>query len=1131
MKNFFDLWMPSHSTLKKLIMELKITFLVILVSVSNVLAIPTYSQVARVSLDMKNTKLEQIIDNIESQSEFYFVFNQKQIDVNRVVSIQANNELITNILPELFKGTNVNYIVFDKKILLTTDPLDNSLLAILSETKPQQNQITGVVSDKNGTPLAGVTVLVTGTTLGIVTDATGKYSINIPQGSKSLKFSLVGMETQEISIGTLTQINVTMTESTIGLGEVVVIGYGTSSQAKLVSSVSQIKTDKIEGVPYETIVDALAGRSSGVFMEHNPSASDGGLDRISIRGGGEPLYIIDGIKATKEMFSMIVPEDIDNISILKDASSTAVYGSQAGDGIVLVTTKKGTGEKLSVNYSANVSFQTRIISPSFLNLYQQAVLMNTADDVDGIAHTFSDQMLQTYKDQTNPQYLNTNYYNAVVKKFAPLTKQNLTLSGASGNTTLYLSLNYDTQDGLFNGSTKQGTDRYSIRASVSHKLENIGLTVSGESDWSQFNAIYPAPGSWAVYSWTRTGIGVPLYNPAGNFYQYGDPLAAASDLAGYQHDKRNWINNRISLLWELPWVKGLRISTFGNYLYENDDFKKWNVNANGCAPFYNWDNSIPAGGWGSPNLTQSLTNRSKLDLETHINYSRTFGGHTISFTGVYTQYNQIKDTTAAYRRGFISSSVDEIFAGSTTGQSNFGSEFEEANRAWVGRVSYDYKSKYLLEFSGRYDGSDNFAPNKRWGFFPSISAGWNIADESFMQSINNLLGMKSFKVRASWGVTGLITGANRFGYIPVYNYNNDYYYSGGSWSPSFSEGPLVSPDFTWYKRTSLDGGIDFTIFNGKLSGTADWFYYRTTNFLTSPTGIYSTPLGTALPQILSNSAQRRGGAEFSLNYKTQVAGINITIGGNIAFYNQLWERLASESEATLENPFTRLTQQTDYYTVGYQALGYYQSMNDIYNNPRLIGLTKYIPGQTYYQDINGDGKVDSRDKERIGTSSFPHTTYGLNFDFSYKGFSLDGLFQGAANRQLYLGYVWYASISGQRTYDIQGTQNCWTPTNPNAMWPILSTVVSDNGITSTKYIVNGAYLRLKSLNIGYDFKRILLKNLKTIQEFTLYFSCTNVFTISPLNKYYIDPESPPSLYTDLGFDVTRSFSFGVRMRL
>jgi hypothetical protein len=417
------------------------------------------------------------------------------------------------------------------------------------------------------------------------------------------------------------------------------------------------------------------------------------------------------------------------------------------------------------------------------------------------------------------------------------------------------------------------------------------------------------------------------------------------------------------------------------------------------------------------------------------------------------------------------------------------------------------------------------SPDKRWGFFPAVSAGWNIAKEPFMKKMTDNLRMDALKLRASWGKTGLSGGGGRFGYIPVYNLVNNNYFTGGNWVAGFSEGPLVSSNFTWYERTSYNAGIDFAFLNNRLSGSMDWFFYRTANYLASPQNQYTTPLGKSLPQIITNSAHRRAGAEFLLNYKTKIRGVEINIGGNLAYFNQLWEKRYDETPSVLGNPYQRLTNEKDYYTTGYISNGYYQTIEEVIGNPRLMGREINWPGNIRYKDMNGDGKVDGNDQRKIGTSNFPHLTYGTTIDLSWKGFSVNALIQGTSNRQLYLASTWAGAIHNKQ-FDIQS--DSWTPDNPNARFPRNSYVVAEYATTSDFYLIDAWSVRLKSLSLSYDFRNALLKNSKVLSELSIILSGTNLLTFSPTLDYYMDPEVEASASHQMR-QPSKVFNLGVRL--
>ncbi len=1116
----YGVW--DSPALKKCLLIMRLFLVISLISVMQTFALNAYTQNTRISLSVAEMKLEEIIMRIENDTYYRFAYDKNEVNVDKAYSVNVKNAEMEQLLNQLFSKGEISYTIVGRQIVLSPSNV--------SAITQQGLSISGRVTDSSGSPLPGVTVVEKGSKNGVVTDTNGNYSLDNVRTNAILVFSFVGMKTGEAQVNGKTLIDLTMEEETIGIGEVVAIGYGTTTKQKMVSSVSTLKTDKIERVPYKTIAESLAGRVAGVFVQTDNG--DGALPQISIRGGGDPLYIVDGIKQTKEFFSMIPSTDIENISFLKDASAGAVYGAEAGDGVVLVMTKKGAGEGFKVNYSGNFSFETRSIKPDYLTPYEYALMANEAAYMDGRSATYSDEMVNILKANTDPKYIATDVYDAVVNKFRPLTNHNLSLNGHSGNTSAFFSVNYQTEGSEFKWSNTQGTDRYSIRSDISHKIENLGLTVSGHFDAQKYVATFPYNGSANIWINLRTlGITMgPLINPQGNFIipmnsVAGNPAAEASDKAGYSKRQKNWMNSRLTFEWDVPWIKGLKLMALGNYLFDNTDNKSWSTTSQAEAQRFTWDN-VPIQ-TGQPTLSQSKDDNFKLDFQTQINYNKTFlNDHTVSLTAVYNQYESRYNVLSGYRRDYLSSAVDQIFAGSTTTWSNNGYTTEEARRGWVGRAKYDFKSRYIVEFSFRYDGSDNFPKDKRWGFFPAISAGWNIANEPFMQGLDKLLGIDALKVRGSWGKTGMTGGGGRFGYISAYNLVNNNYYSGGNWQPGFTEGPLVSNDFTWYDRTSYNLGLDFALLTNKLNGSLDWFFYRTTNYLASPGDKYTTPLGKSLPQVVTNSAHRRAGAEFTLMYHARLNALNINIGGNLAYYNQLWEKKYDEPASVLGNPYTRLTHETDYYTVGYMSDGYYQNINEVIDNPRLMGREVNWPGNVKYRDMNGDGKVDSYDQRKIGTSGFPHLTYGTTLDVSWKGFKINTLIQGTSNRQIYLGTTWYGAIHNKQ-YAIQA--DSWTPDNPDAKFPRNSYVVNEYGTTSDFFLINAWYVRLKALSVSYDFKT-LFPQIQKVSELSVILSGTNLVTFSPTMKYDLDPEVEANSSHQMR-QPPRVFSLGLRIGL
>lgn len=1104
---------------------MKLTIIALFICVANLMATNSYSQSARISLNIKNTPLKEVLNVIENKSGYSFVYDSSLTDVGKNVSVQVSDKPVEEVLDDVFKGSDVHIRIVEDYILIT--PKTSGTITGKNQIQQEDYQVKGKVTDAAGEPLPGVNVFdQNNPTSGVITGVDGTYSINV--GAEiTLVFSYIGFETQSINVAGRTNINVTLVEESTGLDEVVVVGYGTTTKRKMVSSVSTIETENIEKAPYANVIEGMAGRTSGLIMRQS-GGEYGSTAAVSIRGGGEPLYVIDGLVSSKNEFAAIPPEDIQEISVLKDAAATAVYGMDSADGIILVTTRRGSEGDIKVTYSGNFSLQQPTTHPKYVSGYDRAVEKNWAANYDGLPPVVGDELLNILENNLDPvRYPDYTPYDEVIKDFAQQTKQNISLNGTMNNTKVYLSLDYFNQKSILDVGD-WGLKRYSSRANISHEFENIGLTVTGNMSLQRSLSDQPALGHWDVFFHLR---GMPrgraLFNPEGNLTGEMNPYGEMSPDGGYRRSENNRATARMEFSWDVPWVKGLTAKVIGNYNNIQSLDKHWNANQRSSATIYDWDNV--ALDMGKANLYQSTARNVQYNFESQIHYNKTFNGiHNLNLTGVYTERESRYDYFNASRRNYASGAVDQLFAGSSIGKDNNGSASEGGRRGYVGRIKYDFNSKYILQTSFRYDGNDNFPEDQRWGFFPSVSLGWNMDKEEFIKPIFEKLYINSFKLRASMGVTGTDNGVARFGYIPRYNLIENPYYIGGEWVTGFREGDLVSNNLTWYERTSTNIGVDFGFLKEKISGSFDVFYYRTTGYLGSPKDKYTTPLGKNLPQIKTNSAHRRGGYELSLNYKASIGQATLNVGGNMTYYDQLWEKKHDESEASLMNPYTRLTHQRDYYTTALLDAGYYNSMDQILDSPRRLPSTELKPGDIAYQDFNGDGKIDGNDVTRIGTGDFPHFTYGSYIDVAYKGFALNVLFQGTSNRQMYLGYMWQNELN-HKLYDIQ--MDNWKPDNRDALFPRISTMSRPNGgnnqENSSFWLIDAWYIRLKSLSLSYDFKNYLLKNSKTFSELSLIFSGTNLWTYSPVNKYYIDPESNGS--ENYGYPVQRTFNLGVRV--
>lgn len=1085
-----------------------------------------------VSLFIKNGSVKSVLDNIEKQSNVKFSYQKGVIPIKSKIDVDFKNETLGEVLKKILTPEHITFQVLKNNQIVLTSTISSEKINDAFGENSQSTFLAdiivkGVVTDEKGEKLPGVNVIIKGTDKSSTTDSNGEYFIVAKDKKDILVFSYLGFVSQELAVGNSTQLNVILKSDSKELNEVVVIAYGKTTKKKLVSAVATIDTKDIANAPYTSVVNGLAGRAAGLFVQES-GGEYGSLASISIRGGGEPAYYVDGMKASKGEFSRIAASDIENISILKDAAATALYGFDAANGVVLVTTKRGDNQKIKFSYSGNYAFVTPSLEPKYLTAYEKAIYKNKVYFNDGLPAVYDAEMLNILKNNLDPiAHPNTNAYRELIKPSSAQLAHNLSMNGTVNNTRVFMSLDYFNQDGIFKTGSNLGFKRYAYRSNISHKFEDIGLLVEGNMTLQHSLKVTPPRGSSNILSHVRNwNPGDPFYNPAGNYYGQENPLSEADDRAGYQNDEVNFAKGGLSLGWDVKEIKGLKLSARGNYIYDSNFYKYFSANQRNAAPSYTWANLLENS--GKANLNQSTARSLSYNLEAQIDYKNTFfDKHSVELSGVYVQNESNGDNFSASRRDFSSPAVDQLFAGSSVGKDNNGNGYESGSIGYVGRLKYDFDSKYVLEANFRYDGYDGFAPGAKFALFPSVSLGWNLDREEFIKPLMEVVGMSSLKFRASIGKIGSAFG--RFSYLSVYNLQNNNYFIGGEYVTGFSEGGLTPNNdaATWTTTESKNIGVDFGFMNNKLTGSFDAFYYRTTGYLGSPASIYTTPLGQGLPQINTDSAFRRGGVELGLNYSTKIDEVKLNFGGNVSYYDQLWEKNAAESLTDLKNPYKRITHQVDYYTNGYINQGFYQNYDQIINSPRRLGSTQTYLGDIIYQDFNGDGRLDGDDQVHIGKSSFPHITYGANLNAEYRGFSFAVLFQGTSNRQLYLGDIYRNGIN-QKNYVIQ--TDSWTPDNTDALFPRASSFDSVNGsnniVGSDFWLKDAWYLRLKSLTLSYDLKNYFLKDYKGISNCSLSFSGTNLFTISPLNKFYLDPET--SNDNNYGYPVGKTFNIGLR---
>ena len=840
------------------------------------------------------------------------------------------------------------------------------------------------------------------------------------------------------------------------------------------------------------------------------------------------------------------------MSILKDASATAVYGSRATNGIIQVQTKKGKEGKASVEYDFNMSFAQPSIWPEKMGSYQRALYANIARENDGLDPLYDQAALTAFQTGSDPlNFADTDWRKLVLNDWAPQQKHTVRVTGGNESNRYYLSLGHIDQNSLYKNDN-HWMKRTNFRVAQSANIEAIGLQINTAIDGYRQHQTHPytstADRYYGVFSHINNKYpNIPGVNKYGLPYNITDnPVAETAKDAGYNRTISNVINGKGELIWTVPWLKELKVRAASNYRYYSNSTKKWRKDA----AQYDWDSQEPLYA-NKPLLRYENSNGYAFTNQAFLEYAKEFGKHHVSALAGFEQYYEKNEGYYLQRDNYLFD-IDQIGIGDANSQLNGGileekdayenktypAETEMGRAAWIGQVKYNYDNKYYVEASMRRDGSDRFAPGKRWGTFFSGSLGWVVTAEEFMQGLVEKNILNSLKLRASYGETGQDESAGRYSYMTTYNYSSQAFVLNGQYQPGFSEGILASPDLTWYTTKQFDLGFDFASLNSRLYGSFDYFYYQTTGYLTAPTAesYLNQIIGVSMPKVKSNSEHRRGGFEVQLGWRDNIGDFKYDVSANFTYFNELWALDEGEAQSSVMNPYQRKQQQKGYYDLLYHNLGYYTSAEDVYNSAGIINSynSGYLTaGDIKYEDTNGDGKIDSNDMRRLGSSKKPRGQFGININMSYKGFYFSALFQGSTTFNQYLagsigmqtGQSGYMPVA----YDHQ--TDFWTPNNRDAQYPRL---MSNTGLNQNNnydysdfWLVNGAYLRMKDFQLGYDFKYKLLKNITWLTRCKVGISGQNIFTISQATKYGLDPENSDT--GGYGYPVERTLAFTLNL--
>ena len=1102
-------------TLKKCLKMMKWSVFFFFLSIVQVLAVDGYSQQTKLTLKFNQAVLEDVLNEIENKSEFYFLYNQNFVNTKKTVNLNVKDGKIDEVLNALFQNTEINYTISDRQIVLTNNANEQGL----NNGSQQQKSVSGKITDSSGAPLPGCTIVIKGTTTGVITDMDGNYTISKVPENATLQFSFVGMKSQEIAVIDKSTINVTLVEEAIGIDEVVAIGYGTQKKGTMTSSVSVVKADDIKKSAVSDVSNTLAGKASGLIVrnfnaEPGVDASSIFVRGVSTTGNNDALIVVDGIPDRN--LTLVDVNDIESVTVLKDASAVAPYGSRGANGVILITTKRGKVGKPTITYTTyyGVSKPTRL--PKYCSSADYARMFNEASKNEGKAEPFSADDIAKYAAGNNPDYPNTQWWDEIVKKDPIQSQHNLAVSGANESVNYYLSVGAFRQDGYFSSTDFK---KYNIRANIDAKItndfkvsfdlsgytgdKNSPLRVVSQAMTDFLEAPSRTPGTWPV----KNGKGQYVKPTANN------NAVADLELGGGGLTKNNNFTGTFTAEYKPSYLPGLTFKGLGVYDYGVSDQKIWKT------PYTIWRmvdrmnsiyEEIPPS--SKPSLYESVNFSTTKQIEFHADYKRTIAEkHNLGALIVFNRTEWNTSYLEGMRINFPSSAINQLFAGPQADQYTNGSAFEGARLGYIGRLTYDYNTKYMFECNFRYDGSMKFAPEKRWGFFPSIALGWRISEENFIK--NNYSFIDNLKLRGSWGKAGN-DRVGDFQYLGTYGLLALPYSFGGSTVQTAKEARLPNPNITWETASSTNLGLEGSFWKGLLTFETDYFFKRTDNIL-RPTQKTSSIIGISLPDANIGVVENKG-IEFMIGHRNHLKDIKYNASFVFTYATNKAIELG-ESEGTLNDPFRRQTGNplNSYY--GAIAEGLFTSAEEIANSPSQGG--GIVPGDIKYKDISGpegkpDGKIDYYDETKIGYSQIPEIIYGLNLGVEYKGFDLTLNFQGATHvNYRFGGFAANAFDNGGNIQQWQKDER-WTPenNNPNARYPRLTTAPTGNNTKgSTYWLRDGTYLRLKTAQIGYNIDPALISRLK-IKGLRIYLSGQNLFTWVKDDLMKFDPEA----YNDRG---------------
>ncbi|WP_337942153.1 TonB-dependent receptor [Parabacteroides sp.] len=1083
-----------------------------------------YSQKTKLSLDVNNQSIKEILYLIENQSEFRFIYESGKINLDKKVSVREKDQSVETILNRLFAKEGIKYEITENNLILI-NPAEKSNNLEKLVAQQQKNLVTGIVTDTKGEPIIGANVVEKGTTNGTVTDLEGRFSLNVASDDATLIISYIGYVENELSAKGKSSLNIVLREDNQALDEVVVVGYGTQKKINLTGAVASVKGEEIVKRPVMNASNMLQGLMAGVQVTQ-PTGQPGSNTSIQIRGmgtfsdaGSSPLVLIDGVEGD---MNKLDPNVIESVSVLKDAASASIYGSRAANGVILVKTKDGGTKdgKVEVSYNFNMGFH----SPTkMLDLvtnsadYMEAFNTFRINNNYGVAvpdAMYPQEEIEKYRNATDRNlYPNYDWVGNFIKT-APTQMHSLSVSG--GDKTRYnLSLGYFNEEGTMEAfGYKRYNGQLNVVSDVSSKLKiggNIVFSrgdqkqeISGATNYflcvtSQAPTYRPtlADGS-GRYTWRAYDFEMCNWNP---YYKQKEETTVTNE---YNFSGQAWADLEI--------IDGLHWNVKGATRYQANKSKGFS--AKNIYMLLYRDDAVK-GYQNTSYMDRKDEETFYTNIHTYLDYAKTFGKHDIGAMVGYSNENNKYSWLSARRQNFSSPQTPEINAGSPSGQTNGGTSEEWSMQSVFGRVNYAFDSRYLFEANLRYDGTSRMASGNRWGVFPSFSAGWRISEEAFMESSKSWL--NNLKIRASWGKLGN-QNIGIYPYQAMLEFTGNYPFDDANLQQGVAQKALNNKNIKWETTTTTNIGIDATVFN-RLSLTFEVYKKLTENILRKAQ--VNSLVGMTAP-IINDGSMKNVGFDLDLRWQDRIEngamkgftyGVGLTLG---SFKNKVVKFGAWEDGGNVMREEGRPW--NTFYLL--QADGIFQSAEEIAAAPKQFGENTQ-PGMLRYKDVNNDGVINNDDRVPMEDGVFPKCTYGFNLNAEYKGFDLYAFFQGVAGSKVYVT-GWGVQPFQQGTAPTKDQlANAWTPENHSNTHVMLGDPCSYSH-PSTYLLQDNSYFRLKTLQVGYTLPKEWISKIG-LSKVRFYLSGDNLFTFTDYEG--LDPERSGS-GTFLAYPQNKVLSFG-----